>query len=260
MKRSGLVGFKLFLISMGGVLAMYSAWCIAFLHYNIGNYLPGALGALMIAVAIFLDKIAEHTATGLGLFVRYAVVLCCSLALAGMVVLVAAIHSYSGNVPHAGHNAVIILGGGLVDDEKPHGFRARVYTALEYLLENEQSVAVVSGGQGARDSVSAAYAMRRHLVLNGLDEERILIEDRARTTLENFRFSKELLDAHFYGQDYSVVYVSNSFHMPRARILARREGLVGEGMAAPSQLHMLPNYLSREYLAFVLMVVRIILE
>lgn len=229
---------------------VYSLWCIAFFHYDIGNYLPGMLGLALVGAGVRLPKIMTATQRGWKLWARRTVLVSCGAALAAMVALVLAVAVYENHVPSGGHDAVIVLGGGLVGDEKPQGFRARVYAAVEYLEANPEAIAVVSGRQGARDNISAAYAMRRHMILQGMPPERIIMEERAGSTLENFMFSKQLLDAHFHGYEYSVLYVSNAFHLPRARMLAAYVGLRGEGLAAPSQPYMLPNYLSREYLAF----------
>ena len=155
------------------------------------------------------------------------------------------------SVPENGHDAVIVLGAALIGDTIPQGFQSRLDTALEYLAENENAVVVVSGGQGPTETVTAASAMKSYLAAKGIDPGRIIKEDRATSTLENFLFSRELLDEHFGGAAYTVVYVTNDFHLLRARMLAWRAGVPGEGLAAPSQPFMLPNYFSREFLAMI---------
>lgn len=246
-----LLMFRAVLAVMGAALALYSLWCILFLHYNIGNFLPGVLGVALLALAVYMPQILKYTASGPALRLRRFAAGLALITGLGFLAMLAGVYAYAGNVPRPGHDAVLILGGGLVDDEKPQGFRARLNTAIIYLEANPAAVAVVSGGQGRRDNISAAYAMRRYLIAHGIDETRIILEDQAGSTLENFVFAQKLLDEYFGGRAYSLVYVTNNFHLLRAGMLARHVGIEGEGLAAPSQIHMLPNYFSREYLAMI---------
>ena len=65
----------------------------------------------------------------------------------------------------------------------------RLDAALAYLEENPKAYVVVSGGQGAGEDISEAEAMRRYLAARGIEESRILMEDKSMSTLENFLFS-----------------------------------------------------------------------
>ena len=240
---------RVLLVALGAGLALYSAWCVAFLHYSIGNYLPGAAGLVMLVAGLNLPRILERTASGRRRYARLVITYVAVFATLSFAAMLAGVWLNARAVPENGHDAVIVLGAALVGDVIPQGFRNRLDTALEYLAENESAMVVVSGGQGPTETKTAASAMKRYLVENGVDPSRIIKEDRATSTFENFVFSKELLDEHFGCKAYTVVYVTNDFHLLRARILAWRAGVPGEGLAAPSQTFMLPNYFSREFLA-----------
>ena len=99
--------------------------------------------------------------------------------------------------------------------------------ALDYLEENPSAKVVVSGGQGSGEDISEAAAMKGYLVEHGLEEERILLEDRSVNTAENIRFSMELIEADWSGREAepSLVIATNSFHVFRALRIAKKQGV-----------------------------------
>ena len=113
----------------------------------------------------------------------------------------------------------------------------RLDKALSYLEEHPDVIVVVSGGQGPDEHVTEARAMADYLVEHGVEEARILLEEESHNTVQNLRFTVELLREQGYGADEDVVIVSNGFHLTRVRMLFER---VWEGdsqlstLAAPS--------------------------
>ena len=65
-------------------------------------------------------------------------------------------------------------------------------TTLDYLQANPASVVIVSGGQGAYETVSEASAMALWLTKKGVDSSRIYLEDRSTDTQENLIFSSTI--------------------------------------------------------------------
>lgn len=112
---------------------------------------------------------------------------------------------------------LIVLGARVKGEMMTKALLFRVEAALEYLRENPNTKVIASGGQGPGEDITEAEAMRRYFVANGIDEDRILLEDRSTTTFENLSFSRELI-----GEDASVVIVSNDFHVYRASIIGKR--------------------------------------
>lgn len=85
---------------------------------------------------------------------------------------------------------------------------------------------VASGGVGRFPPAEAEVA--RDLLLGlGVPPEAVIIEDRSHNTLENIAFSKDLLPP-----GTPVVIVSDAWHLPRARLVARRLGLTATGARA----------------------------
>lgn len=175
------------------------------------------------------------------------VVVCAGLVWCG--VLSVRMASAMGAEP--GEPATLIVLGCRVEGDQPSvALGRRIDTAADYLLAHPDVQVVVSGGQGSDELVSEAEAMRRVLVDRGVAEERILVEDRSTSTLENLTYSKELLAERGLGT--SVIVVSEGYHMYRALSVAERVGLDAEGLAAPSAAWMLPTAWVREWFGITL--------
>ena len=101
----------------------------------------------------------------------------------------------------------------------------RLDTALSYLDDHPEMTVVVSGGQGSNEPTSEAACMADYLEEHGADADQIYLEDQSGNTMENFLFSKQLLEEQ--GIDVGeegVLIVSNGFHLTRSRMLAERFG------------------------------------
>lgn len=95
----------------------------------------------------------------------------------------------------------------------------RLDKALDYLEDHPDMTVVVSGGQGPDEHISEARCMYDYLTEHGVDEEQILLEDRSSNTVENLRYTMELLADEGYDTTADMVVVSNGFHLTRVRML-----------------------------------------
>ncbi len=147
-------------------------------------------------------------------------------------------------------DALIVLGA-KVNGETPSLLLAeRLNAALQYYDLNPDIVIVVSGGQGPNEAITEALAMERYLMAKGVPADKIIREERSTTTVENFVFSKELLDSHFDGL-YKTVIVTNDFHIFRSNLIAEGIGMESSHVHAKIPLRSVPaNYL-RETIAIV---------
>lgn len=138
---------------------------------------------------------------------------------------------------------IIVLGAQVWEDGPSRVLRYRLDAALTYLNENPDTICIVSGGQGSNEPFTEAEGMARYLIENGIDKERIYLEDDSTTTAENIRYSKELME-----KDYeSVGIVTNNFHVYRAMRIAKAQGLEHVyGIATESNRLFLPNNMLRE--------------
>ena len=145
---------------------------------------------------------------------------------------------------------IILLGGGIDKDKFTVTAQNRVDKALELLKEDKELMVITSGGKDSDDKLSEAEHYREYLLENGIDLNRILVETKSTSTMENFKFSKQILEKT--NQFNNKVYVVTSeFHLFRAKMLARRNGLIAFGVPAKTQTLVLPNNIIREYFALV---------
>ena len=98
----------------------------------------------------------------------------------------------------------------------------RLDEALDYLEEHPDMTIVVSGGQGPDEPSTEARAMYDYLVANGVDGENILLEDQSHNTVQNLRYTDQLLAEEGYDTTEDIVVVSNGFHLTRVRMLWNR--------------------------------------
>lgn len=126
--------------------------------------------------------------------------------------------------------AILVLGAAV----KPGGVASsalerRALHAARLWHAGRATLIVPCGGTG-RHPPAEAEVMQRLLVDAGIPDRAILPEAHSSSTAENIRFALPLLAARGVGH---VLIVSDAWHLPRARLLARRTGLCAEGSSPP---------------------------
>ena len=127
----------------------------------------------------------------------------------------------------------------------------RLNRAVELLEAMPEAICVVSGSQGENETLPEADAMLHYLTtVKGVDEARIIPERQGSDTIENLRFSGELLEKEGVSDPYYLC-VSSEFHTPRIILLTDRMSLSAEVYSAPSvNGWYLFTSLVREYMAY----------
>jgi uncharacterized SAM-binding protein YcdF (DUF218 family) len=92
-----------------------------------------------------------------------------------------------------------------------------------------------------------AAAMAAYLREKGIPEDRIIMEDRSATTMENLQFSKKIIDERKGGR-YTALVTSN-YHVYRALRYCRKIGLECTGIGSRVAMYYWPSALIREYIA-----------
>lgn len=205
-------------------------------NFNIGFLTEMLAGLFCIAICVFWNKIKSWIkAVSL---IAVAAVLCCALAIC-----------LYGTRDTADYNEdVLIVLGAAVNGETPtRPLVKRLDTAVEYLNKNIDAKVVVTGGQGAQEHITEAEAMERYLVKHGIDENRIIKEEKATSTLENYIYSKEIIDVSF--PSAKIATVTNDFHIFRAKRLAKAAGLETSALHAKTPLSGIAAMYLREMLA-----------
>ena len=142
---------------------------------------------------------------------------------------------------------IIVLGAG-VDGTKPSPImESRLESALKLIDDHQEAKVILSGGQGSGEMVTEAEAMSSYLISHGVEEKRIIKEERSTSTFENLANSQEILNKIFLDKKVEGIIVTSDFHLFRAEFLAKRLGLDVIGDSAPSLLWLRPQSYFREY-------------
>lgn len=129
------------------------------------------------------------------------------------------INSYELPKPLPEADAAIVLGAALWDNEPSPGLRERLEHALELYEQGNVSYLILSGGLDHNGStLTEAEGMRNYLMKRGVPEDRLLLENDARSTYENLLFSKAIAKANGLN---SFLIVTHDYHAPRAAEIAR---------------------------------------
>ena len=115
---------------------------------------------------------------------------------------------------------IIVLGAHVDGTRLTLALLERTRRALQYLEENPETKAVLSGGKGAGEQMSEAEAMYRYLTSHGIEATRLILEDRSTNTKENLTYSLKKIGS----PDASVGVVTNNFHVFRGVAIGRKCG------------------------------------
>lgn len=147
-------------------------------------------------------------------------------------------------------NATTVVLGAQV---KPWGPSAvlsgRISGAENYLEQNKDADAVLSGGQGVDEPTSEAECIYEELVKGGIAENRLYIEDKSTNTTENIKYSQQIIEKNHLNPNLAVA--TDFYHQLRVRIIANQLGIkqnVGAVNSDTSILY-LPVFTVREWFA-----------
>ncbi len=146
---------------------------------------------------------------------------------------------------------LVVLGSGLWGDVLSPTLLDRMNKALEFIENNPNTKIVVCGGQGRGENIPESQAMRDYLVLNGVDDNKIMQEDKSTSTMENLKFAKKILEKLDGKENHKIMIVTNEFHLFRSKFIAKRLGFIPYGMPSKTITHIAPKYFVREYFAVI---------
>ena len=150
--------------------------------------------------------------------------------------------------PQENLDYVIVLGAAVRGTTPTRPLRLRIQTAYEYMERNPDTILIASGGKGTDEQISEAECIRRTLIEMGLDETRIVIEDKSMDTEENIRNSYALIE----DKESDVRVVTNSYHIWRAVEIAKSQGHdMLSGVPAKTLMPLGIHYVVREFFGFV---------
>ena len=149
----------------------------------------------------------------------------------------------------------VILGAGVKGEEPSATLKRRLDTSMVYLKKNSNTKIIASGGLGKEAAFTEAEVMKRYFIAHGIDEARILKEEKSTTSDENLRYTKELL-SNLYGEDApEILIITSDYHMFRVKHIAEKYYSKVYGISSETPSAVMVNYAIREYLAVLKMLI-----
>lgn len=141
---------------------------------------------------------------------------------------------------------IIVLGAGILGTKVPPLLAARIDRGIELLHRNPDAKLIMSGGQGPGEDIPESEAMAFYALERGVDIECIMMEQKSVSTEENLRFSRELM----VKENPKIIIVTTAYHVFRALLLARRQGIKCAGFGAKTKWYFTLNALIREFAGY----------
>lgn len=239
------------------ILAAGSAICLSYfiaivIYSGIGTssiwiWLCFAAGLGFTAASL---KLYEREPERIALWVPVSLVTLCASGMVILLVLQILMFARIPVVAESGLDYLIVLGAQVKDGAPSSTLRLRLDKAAEYAGQNPETTLILSGGMGDEKHEAEAQVMRRYLLEKGVPEERMLLEERSSSTLENLVFSQYLLDGQIRRNPARIGVLTSNFHLYRAKMIARKHDMDNIcGIASESDRVLFFHFCLRDALA-----------
>lgn len=211
---------------------------------NLLSMLFSVLLCIYLAVWPMIRKLEKNTAgTTLYTVISFAAVYI--LALLAVYSLSAALNLFHVKKKRNA-DYIVVLGAGIMGDKVTPLLAARIEKGIELLRYNPNAVLMMSGGQGSGEEIPESRAMAAYAVDQGVDAEKIIMEQTSVSTEENLRFSRELMDE----QQPEIILVTTAYHVFRALLLAKQQRIRCKGFGAKTKWYFTLNAFIREFVGY----------
>lgn len=127
--------------------------------------------------------------------------------------------------------------------------KSRVDKALEFRNKQLESTGkdltfIASGGKGNDEIISEAEAIKNYLIEQGINKNKILLDNKSTNTFENIKFSNELIKE----KNAQVAYSTTNYHVLRTGLIATGQGLYFEGIGSKTKSYFWINAFIREFI------------
>ena len=236
----------IFSVSLSFILIAYGLTILSILGTGgLFNFFWVAAGTALLVLTAVFEKLNRT--------LRKIVVALIAIGLSIFLLAEIQLVSVSLSQPAPDADYVIILGSHLRSSGPSVDFQGRLDKAYEYLSANENTVVITTGGQGTNEPKPEGEGGAEYLISKGISSGRILIEKESHTTAENMRNALKIIkDNGDDAEHCSVVIVSNTYHLLRAKLIAQKLGYGNISCTAGHGLRILdPHYFTREFFAII---------
>lgn len=224
------------------------------------NLLGIILSFFLVGAEVFLILMDRHEIESFKKFVAYEVFsnafagfyLYFECMLIGIIISKIVVSQYK---PSADMDFMLVLGCAMKQDGTPTPLlKGRIDRAVEVrnaqLKESGKDLTfILSGGQGPDEPIAESECMKNYLLSLGIPEDIIVEENRSTTTMENMRFSKEIMQS--IDPDGKIAFSTTQFHVFRSGLCARRAKMRAVGVGAKTKWYYWPNANVREFVALI---------
>lgn len=239
------------LIVMGILGIADTIGLLFYTNINFGILLPGLIGVLFIAYAYLKLKVYRNGNIIKNDVLRNLIKTIIIFVIISFVIVEMLIIYCSKSDENKKADYLIILGAGLKGETVSLTLKGRLDKGIDYLTKYKDARVIVSGGRGFGENITEAEAMKIYLIKNGINVNKIITEDKSSSTMENFKYSKNVLYNLKANKDNKIMIITSDFHMLRAKMLARRNGFNPYGVTCSTPISVRLNNYMREYFALI---------
>jgi uncharacterized SAM-binding protein YcdF (DUF218 family) len=145
--------------------------------------------------------------------------------------LATGIYSYSHQTFYEPSDVAIVLGAAVWNERPSPGFEERIRHAIRLYQQGQVEAIVMTGGRGRGDRLAESEVARLYAIQQGVPPDYIYYETRSRTTRENLREARTILDQQGLA---TALIVSDPLHMKRAVTIARDLGIDAHPSPTPT--------------------------
>jgi uncharacterized SAM-binding protein YcdF (DUF218 family) len=238
---------------VGALLMVDAVFLLSQRVFSLGATLPFALGVILLllwarwsVLQAWLDAAPRRRAAWKGLWGVFLLWVLSVLAFWSVLSQTVQAKADAALEPAA----IVVLGSGTPSGKVSPTLAERLDAAMVQARLHPRSLVVVSGGVDLYETVSEGQVMGDYLRAAGLDEARIVQEERSSSTYENMVLSKPLLEQNGISAAHPIQLVTSDFHTMRAGWIAERAGYTRiTTIGAPTPLYIRYNNWLREYFA-----------
>lgn len=152
----------------------------------------------------------------------------------GTTALAVRIATFPSTIDSGRYDAAIVLGARVENDTPTPAFAARIDHAIDlYNAGIVDRIVFTGGNPPPKDPVDSEVA-RRYAVERGIPNASTFTEPRSRTTLQNLREAKTIIEEHGWND---VVIVSDPYHLYRASRMAGYLDLSADVSTTPTTVY-----------------------
>ena len=249
--------FWSFIFFLGVICMLLFLWPVVLKKiFNMGTLMGILAGLFFIGLAVWHRNVllvCKSMWQGHKGIVAVFLLLCCiGFAWAGNAVI-SIVKAETAQIPP--NTPAIVLGCSVIGKRPSRILKERLDAAKQYLEENPQAIAILSGGQGADEEISEAQCMYEYLSAHGISRERLYMEAESDNTQQNLRNSIQLLQELDVLTEVTII--TSEFHLYRGRRWAGQTGITAYGYGARTHWSYLPTFFVREVLAVMYLKLRL---